>query len=135
MKTARYHDIGKVAVDRKLLQKQEELDDYEWHDIKRHAEMGYNLLRTVPELYEIAEGVLHHHERWDGSGYPRGISGEEIPLISRIISICDTYDAIVGDRSYGGQRTHDEAITEILACSATQFDATLVSAFVKMMCA
>ncbi|WP_422477415.1 PAS domain S-box protein [Pleomorphochaeta sp. DL1XJH-081] len=135
MKTARYHDIGKVAVDRKLLQKQDELDDYEWHDIKRHAEMGYNLLRTVPELYEIAEGVLHHHERWDGSGYPRGISGEEIPLISRIISICDTYDAIVGDRSYGGQRTHDEAITEILACSATQFDATLVSAFVKMMCA
>lgn len=132
-RTARYHDIGKVAVDKKLLRKEEDLDSNEWNDIRRHAEIGYNLLRTVPELYEIAEGVLHHHERWDGTGYPRGVFQENIPLASRIISICDTYDAIVGNRNYSNSRNHTDAIKEIISCSGTQFDPALVEAFVNMM--
>lgn len=134
-KTARYHDIGKVAVDKRLLSKTQTLDELEWQDLRRHAEIGYNLLRTIPELFEIAEGVLHHHERWDGTGYPRGIAGEAIPMSSRIISICDTFDAIVGSRPYVQARTRDEALQEIASCSGTQFDPSLVAVFLEMMAA
>lgn len=125
-KIARYHDIGKIAIDQKLLQKDQALDEEEWFDVRRHAEVGYNLLRSVPDLYDIANGVLYHHERWDGTGYPRGLSGEDIPLGSRIVALCDSYEAMVGPRSYGTPRSHMDAISEIQSCGGTQFDPNLV---------
>lgn len=124
---ARYHDIGKIAIDQKLLQKDYALDEEEWFDVRRHAEVGYNLLRSVPSLYETATGVLHHHEWWDGTGYPRGLAGEEIPIGSRIVALCDSYEAMIGIRTYGTPRSPAEAMTEIESCSGTQFDPHLVS--------
>jgi HD-GYP domain-containing protein (c-di-GMP phosphodiesterase class II) len=126
-KIARYHDIGKIAIDQKLLQKDYALDEEEWFDVRRHAEVGYNLLRSVPSLYETATGVLHHHEWWDGTGYPRGLAGEDIPVGSRIVALCDSYEAMIGIRTYGTPRTPAEAFAEIESCSGSQFDPHLVS--------
>lgn len=125
---ARYHDIGKIAIDQKLLQKHNALEAEEWFDIRRHTDIGYNLLRSVPEYLSVADAVLSHHERWDGTGYPQGIAREEIPLASRIVSICDSYEAMVGQRSYSKPRSPQDAYFEILACAGTQFDPHLVDA-------
>jgi diguanylate cyclase (GGDEF)-like protein/PAS domain S-box-containing protein len=133
VQAARLHDIGKVAVNRALLTKAHQLDEYEWNDMRRHAEIGFNLLRTVPHMYEIAEMVLHHHERWDGRGYPRGVVGKDIPLGARMISICDTFDAITGNRPYTTSRSSDAALQEIIAGKGTQFDPELVDMFISMM--
>jgi diguanylate cyclase (GGDEF)-like protein/PAS domain S-box-containing protein len=123
---ARYHDIGKIAIDQKLLQKHNALEESEWFDVRRHTDIGYNLLRSIPEYFSVADAVLSHHERWDGTGYPQGLSGQNIPLAARIVSICDSYEAMVGKRSYSTPRSHEEACEEILTCAGTQFDPHLV---------
>ncbi len=127
------HDIGKIALDENVLNKTGKLTDEEWESIKKHPEIGYRILSTVNEMSEIAEYVLSHHEKWDGSGYPRGIAEEEIPLMARIITIADSFDAMTCERPYRQAMSYRDAIDEIKRCAGTQFDPFLADVFCKMM--
>ncbi len=126
------HDIGKIAIDDAILNKPGKLDDKEWEQIKKHPEIGYRILATTPEYAEIAQDILSHHERYDGRGYPRGIKGENIPLRARIISIADSYDAMISERPYRTPLTHQEAIEEIRRNLGTQFDPHLGTLFIDL---
>ena len=125
------HDIGKMSVDHRILAKSGKLNDEEWAEIRKHPEVGYRIAQSTSELMPIAEYILSHHERWDGSGYPQGISGEQIPLIARIISIVDAYDAMTEERPYNIVKTEKEACKEICSKAGTQFDPALVKLFVE----
>jgi HD-GYP domain-containing protein (c-di-GMP phosphodiesterase class II) len=94
------HDIGKISVSNAILTKKELLTEDEWRELKRHPEVGYRIAHSSPELIYIADYILCHHERWDGKGYPQGLKGDAIPLLSRIISVIDSYDAMINDRPY-----------------------------------
>lgn len=124
------HDIGKIAVDEKVLNKNQELTDAEWVELKRHPEVGYRILNTVDEMSEIAKIVLYHHERWDGKGYPKGLHGVQIPLLSRIISIADAYDAMTSIRTYGSALSSESAAVQLLSNAGSQFDPELAKVFV-----
>ncbi|WP_353047332.1 MULTISPECIES: HD domain-containing phosphohydrolase [unclassified Exiguobacterium] len=128
---ATLHDIGKVAISNEILDKPGTLTESEWREIKRHPEVSYNILSTVPEYGPLSEIVLAHHERWDGNGYPKGISGKQIPLASRIISIADTFDVIMTGRPYRKAKTLDEALAVIAEEAGRQFDPELVEVFFK----
>ena len=95
--------------------------------LERHPQIGFRMLESLG-VDPVADWVLHHHERWDGSGYPDGVSGEEIPLGARIIFVADAYDAMTSDRVYRGRLSDDEAIAELARCSGTQFDPDIVAA-------
>jgi len=127
------HDIGKIAVPDSVLNKPGKLNDQEWEEIKKHPAIGYRIASSSSELSHIAEDILYHHERWDGSGYPEGLIGEAIPLLSRIISIVDAYDVMTHERVYKRAISHDEAIKEVKRCSGSQFDPQIVDKFVEMM--
>ena len=124
-------DIGKIAIDEAILNKTGKLNEEEWVEIRKHPEIGYRILSTVNNMSEMAEFVLSHHERWDGKGYPQGISGEQIPLQSRIIGIADAYDAMISERSYKKSLTKEEAIQELTANAGTQFNAECVQVFIE----
>lgn len=126
------HDIGKIAIDDYIFKKTGKLTNKERIEIERHPEIGYRILSTVNEMSEMAEVVLAHHERWDGSGYPKGLKGVEIPFKARILSIADAYEAMTGDRSDRKAIGHDEAMIEIVNNGGIQFDPELVLAFKKM---
>ncbi len=125
------HDIGKVAVDESLLTKKEKLTKAEWEEIKRHPEIGYRIASSAPELSQVAEYILTHHEKWNGTGYPQGLSGSEIPIQSRILTIIDAFDAMTHDRPYRKALPLDAAINEITSNSGTQFDPVIVEMFIK----
>ncbi len=127
------HDIGKLAIPEEILMKKEKLTNDEWELIKQHPEKGYNICITIPELRSVAEKILAHHERFDGKGYPKGLKGDEIPLLSRMLSIADSYDVMVSGRPYQKAKTHKEAIDEIIRCKGTQFDPELVEWFISIM--
>lgn len=124
------HDIGKIGIHEGILNKSGKLESDEWTAIKKHPEAGWRILNTTVEFSEIAQFVLHHHERFDGKGYPNGLKGEEIPIQARIIAVADAYDAMTNDRSYRTPISHEEAIVEIKRCSGTHFDPDIVDAFV-----
>jgi len=124
---AALHDIGKIAIPNNILEKPDKLTAEEWETIKKHPEVGYRIALSSPEMAPIAEAVLHHHERWDGTGYPFGLAGQDIPLLSRIISIIDTYDVMVNGRPYQAAVSSEEAWAEIIRMSGSQFDPELVS--------
>lgn len=125
------HDIGKIAIGDAILNKAEKLNTDEWSEMKRHPEIGYHILRSVTELAEAAKYVLEHHERWDGTGYPKGLKGEEISVQGRIIALADSYSAMTSDRPFHNALSIDEAIAEIKRCSGTQFDANIARIFVE----
>jgi diguanylate cyclase (GGDEF)-like protein/putative nucleotidyltransferase with HDIG domain len=125
------HDIGKIAIQEELLNKPGVLTHEEYIEICKHTEIGYRILNTVPNMSEVSEVVLAHHERWDGNGYPRGLKGEEIPLYARIISIIDTYDAMTSDRSYRKGMSNEKAVKELIKNAGTQFDPELTQFFMK----
>lgn len=125
------HDIGKIGIDEKILNKKTKLSDNEWIQIKRHPEIGYQLLKSSSEISHISEFILAHHERLDGKGYPKELKGEEIPFVSRIIAIADAYDAMTNMRSYRSPLTVKAAIEELQNNAGTQFDSELVNIFVN----
>ena len=126
------HDIGKIAIDNSILNKLGSLTEIEFIDVKRHAEVSYQILRSADVYARMAEAVLSHHERWDGNGYPRGLANQRIPLIARIIAVADAYEAMTGQRPYKNAVGHEEALEELKRCSATQFDPDIVQAFIQI---
>lgn len=125
------HDIGKIGIEDSILTKCTSLTDDEWYEMKKHPEIGYRIAMAAPELKHIAEYILCHHERWDGKGYPQGLSNEEIPILSRIISVVDSYDAMTNDRVYRKAISKEKAKSEILKNAGTQFDPEVVKLFVN----
>jgi diguanylate cyclase (GGDEF)-like protein/PAS domain S-box-containing protein/putative nucleotidyltransferase with HDIG domain len=125
------HDIGKIGIDEKILNKPGRLEDFEMEEIKRHSEIGYRILSSVNEFSDIAKYVLEHQERWDGQGYPRGLKATDISLQSRIIAVADAYDAMNSDRTYRGRISEDKAIKEIKEHAGTQFDPLIAKVFVE----
>ncbi len=127
---AALHDIGKIMVPPQILNKPGKLTRAEFSIIKRHPEIGYQMLKSVDEYMMLADYVLHHHERWDGTGYPEGLRGVDIPLYSRIIAVADAYEAMTALRPYQKSKTKEEAVAELIRCADMQFDAEIVSVFV-----
>ncbi|MBE3586471.1 MAG: HD-GYP domain-containing protein [Thermoanaerobacter sp.] len=129
---AHLHDIGKIGIPDQVLRKPGRLLPHEYAIIQRHPEIGYNILVKSRQLKRVAVMVLHHHERWDGKGYPRGLKGEAIPLGSRIIALCDAVDAMTSERPYRPPLSWQQCRQEIVAGKAGQFDAVLVEAAEKL---
>ena len=127
------HDIGKIAITTKILNKKSKLDDEEWKEIRRHPEIGFNILSSVNQYAPIAEQVLCHHERWDGKGYPNQIAGDLIPFYSRILALCDSFDAMTNYRTYRSEVSVQKTLEEIRRCSSTQYDPTLTAQFIDMI--
>jgi len=130
---AKFHDIGKVGISDKLLFKPESLTEPEKEEMNRHSEIGYRIAQSSPDLNHIALYILHHHEWWDGTGYPMGLKGEEIPLNCRIISILDAYDAMTSDRPYRKALSCLEALEQIRQAGGKQFDPKIVEIFVAII--
>ena len=130
---AALHDIGKVAIPQDIIKKKGKLTTDERKVIEQHTVKGYRIAKSSPELAEIADGILCHHEKWDGTGYPNALKGEEIPLIARIIACVDSHDVMVNDRPYHKGMPEKEAIAELRRCSGTQFDPSVVEAFTKLL--
>ncbi len=125
------HDIGKVTVPDAILSKPGPLTEAEWQEMKRHPVVGFDMVKNVPLLRRVADIIYAHHERFDGSGYPNGLKGEEIPLAARIFAVVDAYDAITSDRPYRNARPHEYALEEIKRSMGTQLDPKVVEAFLK----
>ncbi|MGE5416903.1 MAG: diguanylate cyclase domain-containing protein [Acidobacteriota bacterium] len=130
---ARFHDIGKVGLSDNILFKPGPLTGDEYQEMQRHCEIGHKIALSSPDLALIADGILKHHEWWNGNGYPLGLARDEIPLHCRILAIADAFDAITSDRPYRQALSRDEAIGELVKCSGTQFDPDLVPRFVNVL--
>lgn len=124
------HDIGKVNIPSSILNKVTKLNKHDWEEIMRHSEIGYRILSAVSEFAEVSEFVLAHHERWDGTGYPKGLKKERIPVASRIISVVDAYDTMVSNNTYTGSHPQDEALAELNRMKGLQFDPHVVEVFI-----
>jgi len=130
---ATLQDIGKIAIPDEILNKKEKLTKKEWNIIKKHPEIGYRIALSSPQLVKIAEYILSHHENWDGTGYPRGLKGKIIPLLSRIIAIVDAYDVMIHNRPFKKDVSKKESIAELRRCSGTRFDPQLVEKFIQVL--
>ena len=127
------HDIGQFAVRSSILYKKTSLTEEEWEEMRRHPDIGWHMLRQIQTLEGAAEIVRSHHEHYDGSGYPRGLRGDEIPRGARIFAVADAFDAITSDRPYRDARSHMAAVEEIVASSGTQFDPEVVEAILQVL--
>lgn len=127
------HDIGKVAIPHHVLVKKGKLNDEEFKIMQQHTVKGYRIAKSSPELGDIAECILSHHEKWDGTGYPNRLKGEEIPLLARIISAVDSHDVMVHNRPYHQAMPEEDAIKELRRCAGTQFDPYIVEVFTKLL--
>ena len=129
---ANLHDIGKIGIREDILLKPGPLTFEEYEIMKTHSEKGYRIITASNELRSVAESVLYHHERYDGTGYPRGLKGNGIPLLSRIISVCDAYDVMTHDSVYKKAKSKEAAFKELKECSGTQFDPEIVDIFIEI---
>lgn len=129
----RLHDIGKIVLEPDLLKKGYPLSMTEWSEMNQHPVVGYRILSYFDGTLELAEVVLAHHEKWDGSGYPKGLKGEKIPLLARIISVIETYDRMLHVSDNNEKKSRDQAIQELQSCAGTQFDPGIVTSFVKWL--
>ena len=127
------HDIGKVAVPHNVLYKKGSLTEEETKIMQGHTEIGSRIAQSSPELRAIADCILSHHERWDGTGYPNGLAGHEIPLLARIIAAVDAHDVMVHDRRYHAAVEEREAIAELQKCAGTQFDPEIITVFTQLL--
>ncbi len=127
------HDLGKIGTPEEVLGKKAPLNQAEHEQVRSHAYLGSQILKRVQQMSSILPGVRHHHERYDGQGYPNGLSGKNIPLLARIIAIADAYDAMTSPRSYKDSMTPEQALCELERCAGSQFDPDLVQAFVDIM--
>jgi diguanylate cyclase (GGDEF)-like protein/PAS domain S-box-containing protein len=127
------HDIGKIAISESILDKPGPLNAEEWKAMRRHSEIGHRIVSSSPDLLDVAEGVLHHHERWDGKGYPHGLRGRDIPISARIIALADAFDAMTTDRAYHSALSQGEAVAEIATLAGSQFDPELAREFLAML--
>ncbi|MHB8076348.1 HD domain-containing protein [Desulfosporosinus fructosivorans] len=125
------HDIGKIAIEERILNKREKLTDKEWNEVRRHPEIGYRILSSSHEMQELADYVLAHHEKWDGTGYPKGLKGEAIPRVARIITLADSYDAMTNERPYRKALSEERVINEIRKNAGLQFDPEIAKLFVE----
>jgi HD-GYP domain-containing protein (c-di-GMP phosphodiesterase class II) len=125
------HDIGKIGIEDHILRKPEPLSPEEFDIIKRHSDMGAEIIEHIRQLRESIPGVKYHHEQLDGKGYPDGLKGEEIPILAKIVAVADTYDAMTTDRPYRKAMEKEAAIEELKRCSGTQFDKGVVEAFIQ----
>jgi diguanylate cyclase (GGDEF)-like protein len=132
-RAAELHDIGKIAVPDAILDKPGPLDPVEWSFMRRHPLIGERILLAAPALRPVARLVRSSHERWDGSGYPDGLTGDEIPLGARVVAVCDAFNAMTSDRPYRESVSEFAAIEELLACAGTQFDPMVVDAFCRVV--
>lgn len=130
---ARLHDIGKIAISEEILLKSGNLTEEEFEVVKTHAEKGYRIIKASNQLDNVAKGVLTHHERWDGTGYPLKLKGEGIPLIARIVSVADSYDSMRNNSIYKRPLSKEEAINELKRCSGKQFDPHIIKVFVDYL--
>jgi diguanylate cyclase (GGDEF)-like protein/PAS domain S-box-containing protein len=129
-----FHDIGKVVLDESALNGARELTDQEWHEFRQHPIIGCKILNSSNDTMDLGKYVLSHHENWDGTGYPKGLRGEEIPMLSRIIAIVESYDAMINPPDYFGKaRSRVNALSEIQSNSASQFDPVIAGIFIKIM--
>lgn len=129
---AALHDIGKIAIPNNILENPGKLSPEDWETMKKHPEIGYRIALSSPEMAPVAEAILTHHERWDGTGYPLGLKADAIPLISRIIAIVDTYDVMINGRPYQKAVSKEEALYEIDRCAGSQFDPDLAQKSIKV---
>ena len=126
------HDIGKIAIPQSILCKPGKLTDDEFMIMKSHPENSEKLIASIKKLHDVSFGIKHHHERWDGRGYPDKLAGEDIPYSARIIALADTYDAMTSTRSYRVALPHEVAIEEIRKCAGSQFDPQLAQKFIEI---
>jgi response regulator RpfG family c-di-GMP phosphodiesterase len=127
------HDIGKIAVSEEILNKPAKLNEEEWGKVKKHPETGFRITSNLEDFAHISHEILHHHEHWDGSGYPEGLSGKDIPLLSRMLTIIDSYDVMISGRPYKKAMTEEEAEAELKSCAESQFDPELVEKFIESL--
>jgi putative nucleotidyltransferase with HDIG domain len=125
------HDVGKIGIPDHILKKPDRLTKEEWEIMKTHVDKGAKILEPLTEFEEVAQIVRCHHENYDGTGYPRGLKGEAIPLEARIVSVVDAFHAIVSTRCYDAARPVEDAFRELERCSGTQFDPRVVEAFIR----
>lgn len=126
------HDVGKIGVPESVLRKTGALTDEEFAQIKLHPEIGHTILKDIPQLADVLPGVLHHHERWDGRGYPHGLRGEDTPRVARLIALADSFDAMSSTRTYRPAMDRAKALSEIRKGAGTQFDPALAEAFATL---
>lgn len=126
------HDVGKIGVPEAVLCKTGRLTEDEFEKIKKHPRIGFNILKGIPRMEDILDGVLYHHERWDGRGYPDRLASEHIPLYGRILAVCDTFDAMSSTRSYRKAMPREKVLEEIRNCAGTQFDPQLTEPFIAL---
>ncbi|MBV1758830.1 MAG: HD domain-containing protein [Dethiosulfatibacter sp.] len=127
------HDIGKIGIDDRILNKQERLSDLELEVIRNHPSIGYDIIKDIGFLKDVMNIVKHHHEKWDGSGYPMGLKGSEIPIETTILTISDSYDAMTTDRPYRKALSSEEAIKELLKYSGTQFNPEIIDKAIETL--
>ena len=127
------HDVGKIGIPDHILKKAGRLEGEDWKIMQSHVEKGRQILEPLSDFKEAAEIVYCHHEKFDGSGYPRGLKGEEIPLEARIVSVVDAFHAIVSTRCYSSGKSVDQALSELKRCAGTQFDPAVVDAFTRAL--
>lgn len=126
------HDLGKIGVPESVLCKPSRLTDEEFGQIKLHPTIGYEIIKDIPDLNDLLPGVLHHHERWDGNGYPAGLAGEDIPEMARIMALADTFDAMSSNRAYRSGLPREKVFEEFRKCAGSQFDPNLVEPFLAL---
>ncbi|HEY4663071.1 MAG TPA: HD-GYP domain-containing protein [Candidatus Humimicrobiaceae bacterium] len=130
---ANLHDIGKVQIDLSILNKPGKYDDANWVEMKKHPEVGYEIVKEIVFLKNSAKAILHHHEKIDGGGYPYGIKGDKIPLFAKILTVADAYDAMTSNRPYKKALTQKKAIKELERCADKDFDRKISGIMIEII--
>ncbi|MPM67497.1 Cyclic di-GMP phosphodiesterase [bioreactor metagenome] len=127
------HDIGKLEISKELLNKRDKLSQSEFNVLKQHPTLGADLVSNIKEFNVVVPVIKHHHEKYDGSGYPSNLKGDQIPYLARVLTVIDSFDAMTSKRPYNIRKDYNQAIIELKKCAGTHFDAELVSKFIDML--